>query len=611
MITVTKQSNSVLFEFENNPHYLQQGTMEVPFNSLILVEDESDMITFRKASTNDILFSAMYTEFSSLGDTKDDVVSALEDMMFAEGGGGGGVDPEDVVEIVESALTDYWTSAQTQSAINQASSGKQDTLVSGTNIKTINNQSLLGSGNINISGGSGSSYVYYSEDTEAKSATIHIEDADNGTVGELFVDGSSVDMYASGAVEEKGSTIETYTDISNNPEGIAISYGKNTGDETTDAHSYLYVNEGTISMQVYVEGGENRFEIGDGGVLANGEQVVTESQLNDYQPLLSAGTGIDITDNVISATGGGSSNIVELTQAQYDALVSGGTVDPSALYIITDASEVNLSGYAESSAVTAEISAAVSGKADSSAVTQSLSSKQDTLVSGTNIKTINNESLLGSGNIDIQGGGGATYSAGTNISIDSANTINCTLPITITDRGGNIIMVRGGGTGSNTFGTNTNNSFVFGSSNKINQGGVSKNSVCVFGNNNTSKNSYGITVGARLTSNNDYESSFGQYNVSNYVSGNFGNSGNTILSIGNGYNSYTHNAFEIRQNGDIYFPDTDNTSYANFYQKPMVRLQDMYAALGGLKFVSLTQSEYDQLATKDSATIYFIKDNSN
>ena len=31
--------------------------------------------------------------------------------------------------------------------------------------------------------------------------------------------------------------------------------------------------------------------------------------------------------------------------------------------------------------------------------------KQDTLVSGTNIKTINGESVLGSGNIEIQGGG--------------------------------------------------------------------------------------------------------------------------------------------------------------------------------------------------------------
>ena len=37
-----------------------------------------------------------------------------------------------------------------------------------------------------------------------------------------------------------------------------------------------------------------------------------------------------------------------------------------------------------------------------------LSGKQATLVSGTNIKTINNESLLGSGNITIQGGGGGS-----------------------------------------------------------------------------------------------------------------------------------------------------------------------------------------------------------
>lgn len=45
-----------------------------------------------------------------------------------------------------------------------------------------------------------------------------------------------------------------------------------------------------------------------------------------------------------------------------------------------------------------------------------LSGKQDTLVSGTNIKTINNISLLGSGNIDIHGGGGS-YTAGTGIDI--------------------------------------------------------------------------------------------------------------------------------------------------------------------------------------------------
>lgn len=39
------------------------------------------------------------------------------------------------------------------SAVYTALAGKQETLVAGTNIKTINNESLLGSGNINISGG--------------------------------------------------------------------------------------------------------------------------------------------------------------------------------------------------------------------------------------------------------------------------------------------------------------------------------------------------------------------------------------------------------------------------------------------------------------------------
>lgn len=46
------------------------------------------------------------------------------------------------------------------------------------------------------------------------------------------------------------------------------------------------------------------------------------------------------------------------------------------------------------------------GVADLGTVVTDKSDKQDTLVSGTNIKTINNESILGSGNITIQGGGG-------------------------------------------------------------------------------------------------------------------------------------------------------------------------------------------------------------
>ena len=52
-------------------------------------------------------------------------------------------------------------------------------------------------------------------------------------------------------------------------------------------------------------------------------------------------------------------------------------------------------------------------------VVDGVNDKQDKLVSGTNIKTINGTSLLGSGNIDIQGGSGSSYTAGDGIIIEN------------------------------------------------------------------------------------------------------------------------------------------------------------------------------------------------
>ena len=49
--------------------------------------------------------------------------------------------------------------------------------------------------------------------------------------------------------------------------------------------------------------------------------------------------------------------------------------------------------------------AKLADKANAADVTAALSAKQDTLVAGTNIKTINGNSLLGSGDMVISGGG--------------------------------------------------------------------------------------------------------------------------------------------------------------------------------------------------------------
>lgn len=54
---------------------------------------------------------------------------------------------------MDSTPTSASTNTVTSGGVYTALGDKQDTLVSGTNIKTVNNQSLLGSGNITITGG--------------------------------------------------------------------------------------------------------------------------------------------------------------------------------------------------------------------------------------------------------------------------------------------------------------------------------------------------------------------------------------------------------------------------------------------------------------------------
>lgn len=60
-------------------------------------------------------------------------------------------------------------------------------------------------------------------------------------------------------------------------------------------------------------------------------------------------------------------------------------------------------------------------------VNEIIDDKQDNLVSGTNIKTINGNSLLGSGDITISGGGSYTAGDGINITNDviSVSNIDC------------------------------------------------------------------------------------------------------------------------------------------------------------------------------------------
>ena len=138
------------------------------------------------------------------------------------------------------------------------------------------------------------------------------------------------------------------------------------------------LGSGDIKIDVDLTGYATEQWVDDKGYLKEiPEEYVTETELNDA--LANVGNG----------------NIVELTQEEYNNT----TPEPDTLYVITDAPAVEIpdtSNFVDKETLTYEIDA----------INISLSQKQDTLVSGVNIKTINGNDLLGSGDIVIEGGSG-------------------------------------------------------------------------------------------------------------------------------------------------------------------------------------------------------------
>ena len=154
MISINKQGNAIVIEFTDNDKYLFNGKIELAPNELIVVTDDSEMATFKKASNGDVLFSQLISDIQIAGSpvTKDTIIDQFATIGFISGSGEGAVSSVngqtgDVV-ITADSLNVY-----NKTEIDSALNGKQDSLVSVTTIKTINGNSILGGGNIEITGG--------------------------------------------------------------------------------------------------------------------------------------------------------------------------------------------------------------------------------------------------------------------------------------------------------------------------------------------------------------------------------------------------------------------------------------------------------------------------
>ena len=386
-----------------------------------------------------------------------------------------------------SALTPYYTSAQTDNAISNAvsvkadssrvdeieevtasalvelHSTKQDILVSGTNIKTINNQSLLGSGNIEIQGGSGSDY----------SAGTNIDITNN-------------------VISVTGITIPTSNTAFTNDAG--------------------YVNSGEVETQITSKGYITGYTESDPVFQASAASGISEQDITNWNAKLDS-----------------SALTPYYTSAQTDNAISNAT-----------------------------------------------SGKQDTLVSGTNIKTINNQSLLGSGNIEIQGGSGSgsniieitqaeydaltAYTEGAMYVITDAQAINMDNYATT------------GALGSYYTSAQTDTAISNAVSGKTDKVSVDSN---------------------------EFECMFPTWNDQGCITGTNGTAYLTSQNINDSYiEVYSDSGYDLPT---IYAPESAGSA-----GQPLLSNGSGAPVWGSYKFQFISQSQYDALTTKDSTTIYFI-----
>ena len=162
MVNISKLGDSTIkFTFTDNDRYLYNGEITLPLNSLILEFDTSDLVIFKKIDGD--VFVTFLLENSNFN-SKDELIAWYKaNMVGSTGGGGGDITSGEVQTMIDESisgkanssdvyttgqtsgateianalnakldataytptdLSEYWTSAQTSSAIDEATSGK-------------------------------------------------------------------------------------------------------------------------------------------------------------------------------------------------------------------------------------------------------------------------------------------------------------------------------------------------------------------------------------------------------------------------------------------------------------------------------------------------------
>ena len=476
MIKISKQNNSLIVEGIDNVFYPNNGDNSYPLNSLIVVTDNSEMATFRSVATNDVLFSGLIKDITINGEavTKDNIIAKFDAVS-----NGGTVDAYTKEEAdTKFASKDELTNVQTVAndadtkvdaltprveSVETTLGNKQDTLVSGTNIKTINNQSILGEGNLEVSGDVDLTNYYTKTEADEIFATvteINNQAADISAL-QTAMDGKQATLVSGENIKTINSeSILGTGDIQINAGAKIVKIGDSPFNSfyslLSDAVSAL--NNGTDYTKTWFTMNETIGEqyvdffktLKNGDLLSyygtiTGDIFKVECNPFYFEPnkanASSASFDIPIKylgnfnkQNFINYTRDiyvhlyfyRSSNTGEIGQFELkvytkkagpslqkndfktingESLIGEGNIEVAKKTDIP--STDNLATKDELTAVETVANNA-DAKADAAtsrveSVEASLGNKQDTLVSGTNIKTINSQSIIGSGDLTISG----------------------------------------------------------------------------------------------------------------------------------------------------------------------------------------------------------------
>lgn len=320
MINIQKTGNAIVVDFTDNDKYLNNGTIEVAPNELMVVIDESNMATFKKMSNGDTLFGQLIDQIKIQGEavTKDNIIEKFGTIGFSINGGGGG----GAVNSVNGQTGDVVITATSLGAITKADAdaayASKSDLNSKANISTVEALSTEVAANRTATTALTSKVNEDSEkiasldaemDNKANSADVPTNTQFNNLAGEVANKADKTSVYTKAEADEKFATNAGLNQT-------LSEYATNV--ELNHVKAELATKADTSSLNAL------KSEI---------TGLATKEELADYQPI-----------------------------GDY-------------------------------------------------ATTTQLNSKQDTLVSGQNIKTINGQSVIGEGNIDITGGGTITVDA--------------------------------------------------------------------------------------------------------------------------------------------------------------------------------------------------------